>query len=367
MSNFIDFLKPGVINAFEMHKVFNFLRKKKIALAAVNCIDSNSINSVLETARKLNTLIIIQFSFSGSIFFIGKKFSSKVNQIESAVKGAVLGAKYVHEISKFYKLPVILHTDHCIKENLLWIDYLLKYNEEYNNIYGYSLFSSHMIDLSNCDIKKNLSICSNYLIKFLKLNINLEIELGCTGGEEDGLDNSNISNEKLYTNPNDVLYAYGKLIKISKYFTIAASFGNIHGVYKYNMIRLSPKILLKSQLLIKKFYSFKNLNNLNFVFHGGSGTSENIIKESIEYGVVKINLDTDVQWFCWKGILEYYLKNKNYLESQLGNPKGLYNPNKKFYDPRVWIRLSQESVILYLKNILKKFNCLNLLKYFNKY
>ncbi len=358
MSKIINFLKPGIVNASDMYKVFSIIKKNRIALVAVNCIDTNSINVILELSRKLNTLVIIQFSFSGSVFLIGKNNITDNNKVHAAVEGAILGAKYVFEASKFYKVPVILHTDHCIKDNLLWIDSLLKYNEDYYDSYGFSLFSSHMIDLSNCNINENLRICKYYLIKFLKLNINLEIELGCTGGEEDGLDNSNISHDKLYTNPNDVLYAYRKLIKVSKYFTIAASFGNIHGVYKPEIVNLNPKILFKSQMLFKDKYTH---GNLNFVFHGGSGTDINIIIESINYGVVKINLDTDVQWNFWNGILKYYLENKKYLQSQLGNPNGFHKPNKRYYDPRVWIRLGQKSVISYLEYIIKRINCINIL------
>ncbi len=355
-----DFLKPGVLTGLEMHKLFNLIRNKKIALAAINCIDTNSINSVLESASIYKTIVIIQISFSSSIFFIGKNLYN--NKFKSAIYGSILAAKYIHKASKYYKVPVILHTDHCNKNNLKWIDGLLKYNFIYYKKYNRPLFTSHMIDLSDCSVKENISICSKYLLKMSKMNINLEFELGCTGGEEDGLDNTNISNNKLYTNPLDVYYSYNKLIKLSNLFTIAASFGNVHGVYKSDNVCLLPKILYESQKLINKKNN-NNLNNnlLNFVFHGGSGTDKNIIKESIKYGVIKINLDTDVQWKFWKGILDYYLNKKDYLNSQLGNPKGIFSPNKKYYDPRVWINLSKLSVINYLKNIYKLFNCINLI------
>ncbi len=360
--NCLSFLKPGVMSGKDMKKVFYFAKKKKFALPAINCIDTNSINSVLEATRKSNTIIIIQFSFSGSSFFLGKSFY-KGNIIKSAIYGSILGAKYVHEASIYYKVPVILHTDHCTKDCLPWLDGLLKYNIDFYKSYGKSLFSSHMIDLSKNKIKDNLDICCFYFKKFKKLNINIEIELGCTGGEEDGLDNSNIHRKYLYTSPKDVLYAYKKLIEIDNTFTIAASFGNVHGVYKSSNICLSPDILLNSQKLIKKKFFIKEINPLNFVFHGGSGSNKKIIKKSIDYGVVKINLDTDIQWSSWKGILDYYLINKDYLNSQLGNPRGYDKPNKKYYDPRVWLRYSQKYIIRYLVKKFKILNCLNLFKY----
>ncbi len=358
--NSLSFIKPGVLFGKNISKVFNFIKKKKIALPAINCIDTNSINAVLESARKLNTIIIIQFSFSGSSFFLGNSLYYK-NKIKSSIYGSVLGAKYIHEASVYYNVPVILHTDHCTKEYLPWLDGLLEYNKDFYYNYGKPLFSSHMIDLSKCNIKDNIDLCCFYLRKFKKLNINLEIELGCTGGEEDGLDNRLLSRKYLYTSPEDVLYAYRKLIKISNFFTIAASFGNVHGVYKSQNICLLPDILLNSQVLVKKFFSLKENNPLNFVFHGGSGCSKKIIRKSINYGVIKINLDTDIQWSSWKGVLNYYLINKDYLSSQLGNPNGNDKPNKKFYDPRVWIKESKKSIVKYLIKIFKLLNCSNLL------
>ncbi len=357
--NSLNFIKSGVLSGKDMYKLFNIAKKKNFALPAINCIDTNSINSVLESSRKSNTIVIIQFSFSGSSFLVGNNICKK-NKIKSAIYGSLLGAKYIHEASIYYKVPVILHTDHCTKDYLPWLDGLLDYNKEFYNNYGKSLFTSHMIDLSKCKVKDNLDICCFYLEKFKKLNINLEIELGCTGGEEDGLDNSGISRKYLYTSSKDVLYAYKRLIKISNFFTIAASFGNVHGVYKSENISLLPHILYDSQKLVSKVFSMKINNPLNFVFHGGSGCSEKIIQKSISYGVVKINLDTDIQWSSWKGVLNYYLVNKDYLKSQLGNPNGYDKPNKKFYDPRVWLRNSQKYIIKYLIKIFKILNCLNL-------
>ncbi len=355
-------LSSGVVSGKKLNSIFNFLKNRNIALVAINCIDNNTINSILDSARISKTIVIIQFSFSGSSFFIGGSLkNNKKSLLDSSINGAILAALYIHEASIFYDVPVILHTDHCIKENLNWIDGLLDYNKDYYSSYGKSLFTSHMIDLSSYRLKENLDISCFYLNKFSKLDISLEIELGCTGGEEDGLDNSKISKNKLYTNPKDVLYAFNRLSKISNNFLIAASFGNTHGVYKSGNVVLCPKILLDSQKLVSNINSIKNKKPLNFVFHGGSGTSFKVIKESIKYGVVKINLDTDIQWNYWKGILKYYNNNKLYLKSQLGNPKGLYKPNKSFYDPRVWLKNSKKYIINYLLNIFNILNCKNLI------
>ncbi len=360
MKNFLNFIKPGVISGNNLNKIFYLIKKYNIALIAINCVDTNTINSILESARIYKTIVIIQFSYSGSCFFINSNFN-EFSKLKSSIFGSILAAKYIHEASLFYKVPVILHTDHCLKENLNWIDGLLEYNKDYYSSFGKSLFTSHMIDLSNYSLKKNLDISCYYLNKFSKFNILLEIELGCTGGEEDGIDNSNISTSKLYTNPKDILFTYNKLIKISNNFLIAASFGNTHGVYKPGNIVLCPKILLNAQKLVKDFNSIKEINPLNFVFHGGSGTDYKIILESIKYGVVKINLDTDIQWNYWFGILKYYRDNKYYLHSQLGNPNGNYNPNKKFYDPRVWINKGQINIIKYLSKIFDILKCKNIL------
>ncbi len=355
MKNFLN-LKSGIIYGLELNKLFSYLNKKNIALLAINCIDNLTINSVLESARISKTIVIIQFSYSGSSFFIGN--SNDKNSFDSSVKGAILAAYYIHEASIYYNVPVILHTDHCTKDNLNWIDSLLNYNKDFFNSYGKPLFSSHMIDLSIYNLKYNIDICSYYLNEFNKFGIFLEIELGCTGGEEDGIDNSKLSKDKLYTKPENVIYAFKKLSKISNNFLIAASFGNTHGVYKPGNVLLCPKILLRSQNLLNKY---NNSNILNFVFHGGSGTSFKIIKECIKYGVVKINLDTDIQWNYWNGVLDYYKKNKLYLKSQLGNPKGIYKPNKKFYDPRIWLKNSKKFIINYLLNVFNILGCNNLI------
>ncbi|CAL4043137.1 Fructose-bisphosphate aldolase class 2 [Buchnera aphidicola (Phyllaphis fagi)] len=354
----LNFIKPGIIFGNDIQKIFQFAKQKKFAIPAINCINIDSINSVLETAANLKAPVIIQFSYGGSSFIsgIGLKYQSP----EKEILGSISGANHIHLMAKYYGVPVILHTDHCHKTILPWIDGLLEQGEKNFKKTGYPIFSSHMIDLSKEKLKKNIEICSKYLIRMSKINMILEIELGCTGGEEDGINNNNIDSSLLYTTPKEVHYAYKKLIQISPNFTIAASFGNVHGVYKPGNVFLKPKILKKSQKYIKEKHNLLHLNPINFVFHGGSGSSTSEIQESIQYGIVKMNIDTDIQWASWNGILKFYKKNKLYLHNQLGNPTGIDQPNKKYYDPRSWIRASQNSISIQLNKIFKKLNCYNL-------
>lgn len=251
-------------------------------------------------------------------------------------------------MAEHYGVPVILHTDHCAKKLLPWIDGLLDAGEKHFAATGKPLFSSHMIDLSEESLQENIEICSKYLERMSKIGMTLEIELGCTGGEEDGVDNSHMDASALYTQPEDVDYAYTELSKISPRFTIAASFGNVHGVYKPGNVVLTPTILRDSQEYVSKKHNLPH-NSLNFVFHGGSGSTAQEIKDSVSYGVVKMNIDTDTQWATWEGVLNYYKENEAYLQGQLGNPKGEDQPNKKYYDPRVWLRAGQTSMIARLE------------------
>ncbi|QJC36430.1 class II fructose-bisphosphate aldolase [Enterobacteriaceae endosymbiont of Donacia simplex] len=359
MSKILNFIKPGVVVGHDVQTIFRIAKENKFALPAINCIGTDSINIVLETAAKLKSAVIIQFSNSGSSFIAGKGIEKKNPQLASII-GAISGAKHVHNIAKYYGIPVILHTDHCPKDKLSWIDNLLDENEKYYLIHKKSLFSSHMIDLSRESIQDNIKICSRYLKRMSKMKMTLEIELGCTGGEEDGVDNSNLNKKSLYTDPYDVNYAYEKLKLISSQFIIAASFGNVHGVYQKGNVKLLPKILKNSQKFISKKHNIPN-NSINFVFHGGSGSSLLEIKDSINYGVVKMNIDTDTQWATWKGILEFYKKYKKYLQKQLGNPQGFNKPNKKYYDPRSWIRASQISMQKRLEKTFKELNAINIL------
>ena len=335
-------IKGGVATGDEVQEIFKLAKEKKFALPAVNVIGSNTINSVLETASKLNAPVIIQFSNGGAVFNSGKGLSN-TNQ-KGAIAGAIAGAKHVQELSLAYDVPVILHTDHAAKKLLPWIDGLIDASEKHFKITGKSLFSSHMIDLSEESLEENIDICKDYLKRMSKIGMTLEIELGITGGEEDGVDNTNVDDSKLYTQPEEVAYAYEELSKISDKFTIAAAFGNVHGVYKPGNVKLTPKILKNSQDYISKKYNVGH-NTIDFVFHGGSGSSVDQIREAIGYGAIKMNIDTDMQYAFMSGARDYFNSNEEYLKAQIGNPDGSDIPNKKYYDPRVWLRKAEESFI----------------------
>jgi fructose-bisphosphate aldolase class II len=346
-------IPSGVITGKQVQEVFKLAKAKAFAIPAVNVIGSNTINSVLETAALLNSPVIIQFSNSGAQFISGKGLSNENQQ--AAISGAIAGAKHVHELAKVYGATVILHTDHCAKNLLPWIDGLLDASEEFYSTHGKSLFSSHMIDLSEEPIEDNIDICKSYLERMSKMEMTLEIELGITGGEEDGVDNSDVDVSKLYTQPEEVAYAYEELSKVSNQFTIAAAFGNVHGVYKPGNVKLTPKILKNSQTHISYKHKLEK-NTIDFVFHGGSGSSQNEIEESIGYGVIKMNIDTDLQFAFTEGIRDYMNDKIEYLINQIGNPEGLDQPNKKYYDPRKWLRLGEETFKLRLKKAFKDLN-----------
>ena len=346
-------IKPGVASGNEVQKIFKLAKEKGFALPAVNVIGSNTINSVLETAKKLNSPVIIQFSNGGAQFNAGKGLSNDGQK--AAIAGAIAGAKHVHQMAEAYQVPVILHTDHCAKKLLPWIDGLLEASEEFYASNGKSLFSSHMIDLSEEPIEENIEICKKYLQRMSKMGMTLEIELGITGGEEDGVDNSDVDVSKLYTQPEEVAFAFEELSKISNQFTIAAAFGNVHGVYKPGNVKLTPKILMNSQEFISKKYKVGK-NHIDFVFHGGSGSSVEEIREAISYGVIKMNIDTDLQYAFMTGIRDDFKSNGKYLESQIGNPEGEDIPNKKFYDPRRWLRKGEDA---FSKRLTKAFEDLN--------
>jgi fructose-bisphosphate aldolase class II len=351
-------ISSGVITGRQVQQIFKLAKEKSFAIPAVNVTGSNTINAVLETAAELNSPVIIQFSNGGSQFNAGKGL--KNNFEISAIAGAIAGAKHIHELSRLYGATVILHTDHCAKNLLPWIDGLLEASEDYFNKNGKPLFSSHMIDLSEEPIEENIMICKKYLQRMKKMEMTLEIELGVTGGEEDGVDNTDIDVSKLYTQPEEVAYAYKELIKISDQFTIAAAFGNVHGVYKPGNVKLTPEILKKSQEYITEKFNV-SINTVDFVFHGGSGSSKEEIKEAISYGVIKMNIDTDLQFAFTEGIRDYMNQNIEYLKSQIGNPDGKQHPNKKYYDPRKWLRLGEETFKKRLKNAFKDLNNINTL------
>ena len=351
-------IPSGVITGDKVQEVFKLAKEKAFALPAVNVIGSNTINAVLETSAELNSPVIIQFSNGGAQFNAGKGLS---NQGQSAaIAGAIAGAKHIHEMAEAYGASVILHTDHCAKKLLPWIDGLLEASEIYYRQYGKSLFSSHMIDLSEEPVEENISICKKYLKRMSKMDMTLEIELGVTGGEEDGVDNSDVDASKLYTQPEEVAYAFEELNKVSKQFTVAAAFGNVHGVYKPGNVKLTPKILKNSQEYISKKYDLPK-NSVDFVFHGGSGSTQQEIEESIGYGVIKMNIDTDLQFAFTEGIRDYMNNNIEYLRNQIGNPDGIDHPNKKYYDPRKWLRLGEETFKSRLKNAFKDLNNINTL------
>ena len=339
--------QSGVLTGTEVQELFKLAKEKAFALPAVNVIGSNSINAVLETAAELNSPVIIQFSNGGAQFNAGKGLSNENEQ--AAIAGAVAGAKHVHELAKHYGAKVILHTDHCAKKLLPWIDGLLDAGEIFYKETGKSLFSSHMIDLSEEPLEENIEICKTYLERMSKMGMTLEIELGVTGGEEDGVDNSDIDVSKLYTQPDEVAYAYEELSKVSPQFTVAAAFGNVHGVYKPGNVKLTPKILKNSQEFISEKFNIPE-NTVDFVFHGGSGSTHEEIRESIGYGVIKMNIDTDLQYAYTEGIRDYMVDNIDYLKTQIGNPDGADVPNKKYYDPRKWLRSGEVT----FKNRLKK-------------
>jgi len=351
-------IKPGVATGNEVQEIFKLAKSKEFALPAVNVISSSSINAVLETAKELNAPVIIQFSNGGAVFNAGKGLDNE-NQ-SAAIAGAIAGAKHVHTMSKAYGVPVILHTDHCAKKLLPWLDGLIEASEINYKEKGYPLFSSHMIDLSEESIEENMATCKKYLERMSKIGMTLEIELGITGGEEDGVDNTDVDDSKLYTQPEEVAYAYEQLIQVSDKFTVAAAFGNVHGVYKPGNVKLTPKILKNSQEFISKKYNLEH-NYIDFVFHGGSGSSVEEIREGISYGVIKMNIDTDLQYAYMEGIRDYFNDKSEYLKTQIGNPDGEDVPNKKHYDPRKWVREAELTFKDRLKQAFKDLNNINTL------
>lgn len=352
----LDHVKPGVVTGDDVQKIFEIAKRNQFALPAVNVVGTDSINAVMEAARKVNSPVIIQLSNGGASFWAGKGLSNEGER--AAIAGAVIAAHHVHRLSELYGVVVILHTDHAARNLLPWVDGLLKEGEEFFRQHGKPLFSSHMLDLSEEPLHENIETCKQYLERMSKLGMTLEVELGITGGEEDGVDNTGVDNARLYTQPSEVAYAYEELKKISDRFTIAAAFGNVHGVYKPGNVKLQPIILKNSQEFIQqKFHT--GPNPVNFVFHGGSGSSREEIREAISYGVIKMNIDTDTQWAMWEGVMNYYKKYHDYLQGQIGNPEGEDKPNKKYYDPRKWLREGQLSMIRRLELAFEDLNNVN--------
>jgi fructose-bisphosphate aldolase class II len=328
-------IKPGVATGDEVQQIFQYAKEKGFALPAINVTSTSTVNGVMETAAKLKAPVIIQFSNGGALYFAGKGLSNKDEK--AAILGGISGAKHIHQLAEAYGATVILHTDHCAKKLLPWIDGLLEAGEEHFRQTGKPLYSSHMIDLSEEPIEENIELCKHYLARMSKIGMTLEIELGITGGEEDGVDNTDVDNSKLYTQPEEVAYAYEELMKVSPRFTIAAAFGNVHGVYKPGNVKLTPIILKNSQDFVQQKFN-TGVNPVDFVFHGGSGSTVEEIREGISYGVVKMNIDTDLQFAFTEGVRDYVEAKIEYLRTQIGNPDGDDIPNKKYYDPRKWMR-----------------------------
>ena len=348
--------KPGIVFGSALDELYHYAKETRFALPAVNVVGTNSVNAVLETAKSVNSPVIIQFSNGGGQFYAGK--SLKLANDQAAVLGSVSGAQHIHLMAEHYGVPVVIHTDHAAKKLLPWIDGMIAMSEAYYNTNKKPLFSSHMLDLSEESLEENIEISSRYFKRMKAIETGIEIELGVTGGEEDGVDNTHVDNAKLYTQPEHVAYAYSHLKEVGQQFTIAASFGNVHGVYKPGNVQLTPKILKNSQEYIQNQYKTAP-KPVNFVFHGGSGSTQAEIRETIEYGAVKMNLDTDMQWAFWEGIKNYYQQKQAYLQGQLGNPEGADAPNKKHYDPRVWLRAGEESFVKRLKVSFEDLNCIN--------
>lgn len=353
MSSLKDLIPAGVILGDDVQNLFAYAKAHQFALPAVNCTGTNTVNACLETAAELGSPMIIQFSNGGAAFYAGKGLDNTGER--AAIAGAVAGAMHVHHLAPLYGARVLVHTDHCAKKLLPWIDGLLDAGEAYYREHGKPLFSSHMLDLSAQPLAENIETCKRYLERMSKLGMTLELELGVTGGEEDGVDNTGVSSSRLYTQPEDVAYAYEALMQVSPRFTIAASFGNVHGVYKPGNVKLRPIILHNSQVYVQEKFGTEE-KPLNLVFHGGSGSTLEEIREAISYGVVKMNIDTDLQWALWEGIKNYYVKNEGYLQGQIGNPKGPDEPNKKYYDPRVWLRKGEESFKARLRRYFEELN-----------
>lgn len=347
----------GVLHGDAVQELFEIAKKNQFALPAVNIIGTNSINAVMETAKAVNSPVIIQLSNGGAQFYAGKSLNN--DNLKACVLGAVSAAQHVHLLAEHYGVAVILHTDHAAKKLLPWIDGLLDHGEEFFKKHGKPLFSSHMLDLSEESLEENIEISAKYLERMKPLGMTIEIELGVTGGEEDGVDNTDVDSSKLYTQPEEVAYAFEKLSEVSDKFTVAAAFGNVHGVYKPGNVKLQPIILNNSQKYIREKFNISEEKPVNFVFHGGSGSSPAEIKEALSYGAIKMNIDTDMQWAFWDGVRNYYQANEDSLQSQIGNSNDPDAPNKKFYDPRVWLRKGEESFVTRLTQAFEELNCLD--------
>ena len=347
----------GVLHGDSVQELFEMAKKHQFALPAVNVINTNSINAVMETAKAVNSPVIIQLSNGGAQFYAGKSLNN--DGLNACILGGVSAAQHVHLLAEHYGVAVIMNTDHAAKKLLPCIDGLLDHGEKFFALHGKPLYSSHMLDLSEESIEENIEISKKYLKRMSAMGMTLEIELGVTGGEEDGVDNSDVDSSNLYTQPSEVAYSYKELLSVSEKFTIAAAFVNVHGVYKPGNVKLQPVILKNSQDFVRKEFNINAEKPVNFVFHGGSGSTPEEIREAISYGAIKMNIDTDMQWAFWEGIKDYYISKEGYLQSQIGSPDGADSPNKKYYDPRVWLRKGEETFVKRLTQAFGDLNCIN--------
>ncbi len=358
MSDLKQQFPAGVLTGDALQAMFAVAKAREFAMPAINTIGTDTVNAVLEAAREVNSPVIVQASTGGSAFYAGKGLSN--DGMKASIAGAISLAEHVHHMAPLYDARVILHTDHCPRKALPWLDGLLDAGEAFYRVHGVPLYSSHMIDLSTEPIQQNMDTCKRYLERMSKMGMTLEFELGITGGEEDGIDHSDVASERLYTQPEDVAYAYEQLMAVSPRFTVAASFGNVHGVYSPGNVKLRPKILRDSQIYVQQKFS-TGPKPIDFVFHGGSGSAQEDIREAISYGAIKFNIDTDTQWAFWDGVRLYYLARQDYLQAQLGNPEGPDKPNKNYYDPRVWLRAGQQTFIARVKQAFADLNNVNTL------
>ncbi len=348
--------RAGVLFGQELLDVYEDAKAVGYALPGVNAVGTNTVNAILETAARVQSPVIVQLSFGGGQFFAGKSLPN--DNLQASAQGCLSAAHHVHMMAESYGVPVIMHTDHCSLKNIAWVDQLIDYQEDYYEKFGRPLFSSHMLDLSEETLEENVEICERYFKRLNAIEVGLEIELGITGGEEDGVDNSEVDSSKLYTHPSEVYFAYERLSKISPNFTVAAAFGNVHGVYKPGNVKLSVEILKNSQNFVADEIAASGTKPVSFVFHGGSGSSQEDIRKSIDYGVIKMNLDTDMQWAFSAGVRDYYKDNADYLQTQIGNPDGDDLPNKKYYDPRKVLRQAEDYFVTRLEESFADLNCI---------
>jgi fructose-bisphosphate aldolase class II len=353
----MDIVPAGVVTGDNLMKLMEYCRDNQIALPAFNCTSTSTINAVLEAARDIKSPVIIQFSQGGAAFLAGKGL--KNDKQKASILGSIAGAQHVRLMAKHYGIPVVIHSDHCAKKLLEWFDGMIEADEAYFKEHGEPLFSSHMLDLSEEFDEENIATCVKYFKRMAPMKLWLEMEIGITGGEEDGVDNSDVKAEKLYTQPEQVWNVHKALSAIGPCFSIAAAFGNVHGVYKAGNVVLSPHLLAGHQEHIQKQLGCTNSKPTFLVMHGGSGSTQEEIQTAVKNGVIKMNVDTDTQWAYWDGLKNFYKKKEGYLQSQVGNPEGDDKPNKKFYDPRVWIRESENSMIKRAHESFKSLNSAN--------